>query len=256
MERALTWNFGGGTQSVAIAVLLARGKLPRPERIVIADTSREASETWSYADAYVRPLLAPLGLQIEVAPHSLATVDLYAKNGQLLIPAFSQKGMNETWCSAEWKAYVAERFYRSVGYGPKRPIKTWIGISLDEMGRAHPGKRRWQKLYWPLLFDVPMRREECRTLVLSEGLPEPPKSSCWMCPYRKNAQWRKLRDEWPEDFERACVLDAELRASADRQVYLHKSRVPLREADLSEPDALVAPLFGEVEHCDSGHCWV
>ena len=241
---------------MAIAVLIAQGRLPRPERIVIADTAREASETWAYADAHVRPLLAPLGLQIEVAPHSLATVDLYGKNGQLLIPAFTATGKNDTWCSAEWKTAVAQRYYRSLGYGPKRPIVTWIGISLDEIGRAAPGKRKWQQIKWPLLFDVPMRREECRRLVLSAGLPDPPKSSCWMCPYRRNSQWRNLRDAWPEDFAKACALDAQIRSDGWRQVYVHQSCVPLSDANLAEPDRPTSSLFGEVEHCDSGHCWV
>ena len=35
------WSFGGGTQSVAIAVLIAQGRLPKPERTIFADTSRK-----------------------------------------------------------------------------------------------------------------------------------------------------------------------------------------------------------------------
>ena len=35
-ERAIVWSYGGGVQSAAIAVLVVQGKLPRPERIVMA----------------------------------------------------------------------------------------------------------------------------------------------------------------------------------------------------------------------------
>jgi len=72
------WSYGGGTQSCAIAVLVARGDLPTPDCVVIADTGREASETWAYLDEHIRPLLAPL--EVHVAPKTLAT-RLYEATG-------------------------------------------------------------------------------------------------------------------------------------------------------------------------------
>ena len=88
-SRTLTWSYGGGTQSVAIAVLVAQGKLPKPEWIGIADTGRESSETWEYTDKWVRPMLRSVGCEIEVVSHSLSTVDLYSLKGELLIPAYT-----------------------------------------------------------------------------------------------------------------------------------------------------------------------
>lgn len=110
-ERALTWSFGGGTQSVAIAVLVARGELPAPEVAVIADTGREATETWDYLERHVRPLLEPVGVPVEIAPHDLSTVDLYGKNGDLLVPAYTGGGDGKlpTFCSTEWKKRVVAR---------------------------------------------------------------------------------------------------------------------------------------------------
>jgi hypothetical protein len=260
-ERALTWNYGGGTQSVAIAVLVAQGRLPKPEVVAIADTSREATETWEYTDRWVRPMLGSVGVEIAVVPHSLALEDLYGGDGDdtLLIPAYaSDGGALSNYCSGKWKAKVMARYYRSLGYGPKHPIRTWIGISLDEIGRMKPSGSIWQELYHPLVWDTPMRRDHCRELVEQAGLPTPPKSSCWMCPYRRNAQWRRLRDNYPEDFEQACQLDEQIRANDKRGgVWLHESRVPLREADLSDkPEPPMFGLFGEVRGCDSGMCWV
>lgn len=259
-DRALTWSYGGGTQSVAIAVLVAQGKLPKPEVVAIADTSREGSETWEYTDQWVRPMLREVGVEIHVVPHSLATVDLYGGSDDetLLIPAYTKDGALSTYCSGEWKRDPVARFLRSLGYGPQRPVRTWIGISVDEIGRMKPSRTEWQELYHPLIWDVQMRREHCRELVEKAGLPTPPKSSCWMCPYRRNAQWRRLRDHYPQDFENACRLDEEVRAK-DKQggVWLHESRIPLREADLTaDPEPPLFSLFGEVKGCDSGMCWV
>lgn len=85
----IIWSYGGGTQSVAIAVLVSKGELPRPGRVVIADTGREAQETWDYTRDVVNPLLSKVGLEVEVASHDYATVDLYGLNGDLLIPAYT-----------------------------------------------------------------------------------------------------------------------------------------------------------------------
>jgi hypothetical protein len=233
-QRAITWSYGGGTQSVAIAVLIAQGRLPKPECVVIADTGREATETWDYLAQHVRPLLRHFGIEVFIAGHDYATVDLYSHKGELLIPAYTKKGK----------------------LGPKRPVKTWIGISLDEKLRAKPQKMKWQTLHWPLLFDAPMTRAECRQLVLDAGLPEPPKSSCWMCPHRRDGQWTRLKEYYPDDFEQACRLDEQTR-EADQKggVWLHESRKPLREVDF-KVIIPVHPLFEQTTGCDSGNCWV
>jgi hypothetical protein len=254
-ERALTWSYGGGTQSIAIAVLVARGDLPTPECVVIADTGREATETWEYLDAHVRPLLASVGVEVEIAPHSLATTTgLYAINGDLLLPMFTAAGGKlPTLCSNEWKKRVVGRYLRAKGYGPKKPVTTWIGMSIDEVERAKPSGVKWQEYAWPLLFDVPMRRDECRQLVRDAGLPDPPKSSCYMCPHRQNHQWRHIRDNYPEDWGRAIAIDRLAREKDERGgVYVHRSRVPLEEADI-DTDTKEPSFF---DGCDSGFCFV
>lgn len=256
MERTDVWSFGGGTQSIAIAVLVAQKRLPMPKHVIFADTGREASETMEYFHANVEPIFNEVGLKLEIASHDLATVDLYSKKGELGIPAFTENGALKTFCSNEWKRRVIGRYLRSLGYGPKNPCRTWIGISVDEIGRAKESGLAWNENYYPLLFGVTMSRTDCRQLIFDYGLPEPPKSSCWMCPYRRDPQWRRLKEFYPADFEKACLLDEEIRAK-DRSngVYLHDSRMPLREVDFSEKETAQTSLFGEVKHCDSGLCW-
>lgn len=256
--RALTWSYGGGTESVAIAVLVSRGELPFPECVVIADTGREGSETWEYTDAYVRPLLATKGIEIEVVPHSLATVDLYSKKGELLIPAWTKpNGQMSTFCSVEWKRRPVARFLRQRGYGPKKPVDMWIGISIDEWMRAKGNSGvAWQSYLYPLI-DLHISRDDCKRIVMDAGLPEPPKSSCWMCPWRSEHQFARLRDRYPDDYTAAIQLDQEIRdRDTDHNVFLLKSRIPLGESSLSNEQTPVSTDTGEVEACDSGMCWV
>lgn len=70
MKRFQVWSSGGGTQSSAIAVLILKGLLPRPDAAVIADTGRENPETWEYLGNIVNPaLLKKFGdFQVERIP--------------------------------------------------------------------------------------------------------------------------------------------------------------------------------------------
>jgi hypothetical protein len=231
--RILTWSSGGGVQSTAIAVLVAQGRLPKPDAIVIADTGREQSAVWAYLEAHVQPLLATVGLRVEIAPHSLATVDLYGKNRDVLIPAFTRTGKLPTYCSNEWKRRVVLRYLRQQGYGPRRPVETWIGISLDEADRMKPSDTAWQSLSYPLIDLAPMTRQACYGVVASAGLPKPPRSSCWMCPHHTNAEWRQIRDHAPKDWQRALALERSLQAQ-DAGLSLHRSGQPLGEAPIDE----------------------
>jgi hypothetical protein len=245
----IVWSYGGGTQSVAIAVLIAQGQLPRPDMIVIADTDREASETWTYTDAHIRPLLAPLGLTIEIAPHSLATVDLYSPKGDCLLPAYTAVGKLPSFCSHKWKLRVVRRYMREQG------IETcieWLGISRDEAERMKVSDVQWIKYNYPLAMKMRMTRRDCVYLVERFGLPTPPRSSCWMCPNRGNEQWQRLKDYYPDEWGKACELDIEIRERDEKHgLYLHRSRVPLKDADLTVP-AVDNPLLD----CMGGVCWV
>lgn len=246
-SRPIIWSFGGGTQSVAIGVLVAQGRLPTPERVVMADTGREATETWDYLRDVVRPRL---GLNVEIATHGLATVDLHTDNGTVLLPMYTPpNGRLPSYCSNEWKRRVIARWLRERGYGPQNPVTLWLGISVDELHRAKPSGTEWIEVTWPLLYDVPLRRDECRALVREYGLPDPPRSSCWMCPHRGNTQWRRLRDHYPEDFAAAIALEASVR-ERDADAYLHPDRVPLDQAHLGDGQE---ELF---EDCDGGYCFV
>ena len=229
-------NYGGGSQTICICVLIAEGVLPRPDRIVIADTGREVRSTWDYLHQHITPYLKKRGLSVEIASHDLATVDLYSlKSETVLIPVFTQTGKMRSWCSGEWKTSVVRRYLRASGVAS---ATQWIGYALDE-------KRRWQgkstedgpwRLRFPLV-ELGIVQADCAVIIKKAGLPEARKSRCWMCPNQPNAEWRQLRDEFPKEFEDACRLDDEIREEDDEHAFfLHQSRVPLREADLSAAD--------------------
>ncbi len=258
--KPIIWSYGGGKQSVAIGVLIAAGKLPRPERAVIADTGREATSTWEYLEKYMQPRLNTVGLKVEIIPHSLALNDLYDGKGRVLVPAFTKGGIGQmrTFCSGEWKRDVTLRYLRSLNYGPKNPIRQWIGFSLDEIGRCKPSKRKWVEIEWPLIlgYGFTIKRESCVSLILESGLPEPKKSRCKICPFMSNQEWKDQELSYPADHLYAINLDKAITSKDGRGgAFLHRSGVPLADADLSAPDPAEHPLFGRGEDCKAGVCW-
>jgi len=205
-------SYGGGTQTAAMCVLVAQGKLPRPDYVIAADTGREMPTTWEYADTHMRPLLAAVGLDLHIAPHDLATVDLYSGNADLLVPAYTDTGKLPTYCSNEWKQRVVRRYARQV-LGCGTDMVNWIGFSLDEVKRikGEEGRR------YPLI-DLMLTKADCEHIITAAGLPLPRKSRCWMCPHQHNAEWREVRADaflWRQAIE----LDQEIRDMDERGGY-------------------------------------
>ncbi len=246
-----------------MCLLVARSKLPKPDIIVIADTGREATSTWEYLERHVQPMLAPLGLRVEIAPHDLATVDMYGTKGDLLIPAYTnqsgERGKLPTFCSNEWKQRVVMRYLRSKGV---EKCDIWLGFSFDEAERCKPSGTKWFHRVYPLIdglmepyvpwgigSGLAMNRSDCVQLIRDAGMPEPPKSSCLMCPHRRNDQWRDLRDNYPADFAEAVAFDEQMR-ERDPHVFLHESMMPLAIADLGSQSS------PQNDQCGLGFCFL
>lgn len=249
MNRTQVLSFGGGVQTVAMCLLVLKGVLPRPDRIVCADTGREVQSTWDYLRDHIGPRLAEAGLAVEIAGHELATVDLYGGNGDLLIPAYTTTGKLGGFCSNEWKARVVHRYLKTQGVAS---ADQWIGFTLEERRRVPkvPEVGPWRRSY-PLL-DLMLTRSDCEKVILDAGLPLPSKSACFMCPHRDNAEWRHVRDNHPDQWQQAIEIDTEIREADERGgLWLHVSRVPLAEADLEAVDRRLPD-----RQCGLGTCFV
>lgn len=243
-------NYGGGWQTTGMLVLIEQGTLPRPDRIVIADTGRERKTTWRYLEETAQPRMRALGLEIEIAPRSLAKVDIYSHQGTLLLPVYTLTGKLSAYCSNEWKQRVVDRHIRQTG-GPATAERThWIGFTFDERGRIKGTDGRW----FPLV-EMMLTKTDIRAIIRAAQWPDPTSSACYMCANLDNAEWRSIRENDPADFESACVLDEEIREDdlfkGGSGVWLHHSRVPLREANLDIEDRK-----GPARQCGLGMCFI
>lgn len=164
------WSCGGGTQSGAIAVLIKQGRLPKPDIAFMTNTGRERSSTWPFVEGFIRPTLASVGVDLQIIQAAdFARIDVFW-NDTVLIPGFTTQGgavgKLSPFCSGKWKRDVAERWLRSIGI---ESCRNWIGISMDEARRIRAQHRPWLQLWYPLIFEVCLRRHQCVELIRLDG---------------------------------------------------------------------------------------
>ena len=260
-------SLGAGVQSSTMALMAAKGEIgPMPAAAIFADTQAEPASVYKWLDW----LEGQLPFPVYRVTHGNLTDDqlklrVSGKTGntymKTMIPAYvakpDGKGLMGRKCTADYKVKVILKKAKQLGQVPRacKEIKViqWIGISMDEAHRMKPSRERWAKNIWPLI-DKEMTRNDCLSWMLRNGYPEPPRSACIYCPFHSDHEWKRLRDNEEEEWQKAVEFDRNLRAAARLQtgtarfrgdVFLHSSCLPLDEVELGAvPDKHQLSLFG------------
>ncbi len=246
-------SLGAGVQSSTIALMAKHGEItPMPDAAIFADTQAEPASVYKWLDWLEPQLPFPV---IRVTRGDMTSESLIIKDrkdgtgrwSKSLIPAFIQnkdgsKGIMGRQCTYSYKVEQLERASRlhgKVKRGQKNVTVTqWIGISWDEIQRIKPSRVAWSQHRWPLV-ELRMGRRDCIKWMESHGYPKPPRSACVYCPFHSDNEWRRLRDQEPEEFQRAIRFEKDLqevKAKTERMrgiPFLHPSCVPLDQVDLS-----------------------
>ena len=246
-------SLGAGVQSTTLALMAAHGEIgPMPDCAIFADTGWEPRVVREHLAWLMSPNVLPFPVHIVSAGDIRADL-LRAGTGErwASIPAFTRTvkrrrveiGMIRRQCTKDYKIVPIRRKVRElVGVtrrrSPDHPIvEQWIGISLDELMRMKPSFEAWQVNRWPLI-EQRMSRHDCLRWLERHGYPIPPKSACVGCPFHSDMRWREIRDRDPEAWGEAVAVDRAIRTGLRGirgEVYLHRSAVPLDQADLSTP---------------------
>lgn len=166
-------------------------------------------------------------------------------------------------CTADFKILVVDKWLREHG-AKTTGAQVGLGISLDEIERVKPNMdpetMAWKQNVFPLLDEVehPLSRQDCMNIIISAGLPVPPKSSCWFCPYHKLSVWQEMRQDQPELFWKSVDLEKFLNqrcASLGMDpVWLTRLLKPLDQATHEYGQR---GLFDDTfDACESGYCMV
>lgn len=237
--------------------LMSGNVLPFPVHIVSAGNIREQllaageGSRWASIPAFaktVTPAGAPVPILDEDEDGELIEVGQRRTTTETV-----SIGMIRRQCTTDYKIVPIRRKVRELAgltrrRSPEFPVvEQWIGISTDEIIRAKPSFEAWQVKRFPLI-EKRMCRQDCLAWLRRHGYPIPPKSACIGCPFHDNARWRHMRDydadAWAEAVEIDRVLRTGLRGIRG-EVFLHRSCVPLEQADLSTSvDRGQLDLFG------------
>lgn len=255
-------SLGAGVQSTTLALMAARGEIEAPDCAIFADTGDEPTAVYEHLAWLLSPGVLPFPVHIAKCDRSLKAALIAGDEDGARIPwHVGHGGMGGRNCTRNWKIRPIRRKIRELlGVGPRGyiapgTVESWVGISLDEITRIKPSGCRFIHNRH-ILIEARMSRQDCYTWLEHRQYRIPPKSRCKYCPYQGNVGWRDLKkspDEWAETIE----LDGWLRQPAQvarfhGQMYLHSSRVPLADADLSVADT-GPDLFG---HECEGMCGV
>lgn len=246
-------SLGAGVQSSTLALMAARGLVaPMPTAAVFADTQAEPAAVYRWLDWLETQLPFPVH---RITKGNLTKIALTIKERKMkdgfwsknLVPAFvlnrdGSKGIMQRQCTYDYKVVPLEQSARRIA-NIKRGQKTvgviqWIGISVDEASRMKDSRVSWAKHRWPLI-EMGMKRHDCLRWMEANGFPKPPRSACIYCPYHSDAEWRRLRNDSPEEFLVAVQFERDLqavKAKTERMngiPFLHDSLIPLDKVDFS-----------------------
>ena len=280
------FSFGGGVQSHAVLVLQAQGKLREPyDYFVFSNVGHDSEnpETLAYIEQYTIPFCAARGIEfVEVQkttrgePETLVEF-IYRTERSVPIPARMSNGApgNRT-CTSDFKITVIDRWIRDNGY---THAIVGLGISTDEIQRMRSEK--WydqqsgkkfgflKKREHPLI-DLGLRRSDCKRLIEQAGLPVPPKSSCYFCPFMKRNEWKRLKRSGAmvtingvhmPVFKAAVAIEHQInekRGAIGRdRVYLHSAtNGVMSRLEHAVGDQLELPFMAEFEEAEAcgGYC--
>ncbi|MFE4867649.1 hypothetical protein [Streptomyces sp. NPDC056682] len=274
-------SLGAGVQSSTVLLLAAEGRLPKPDAAIFANTGWEPKKVYQHLERLTSEVAQPAGIPVyKVSAGNIRNDALDPDHRFASMPLFIRNqdggdGMTRRQCSNEYKVKVIKAKTRELlGYPHPKPVprgvyvEQWIGISRDEIGRAKDADVQYMRNAFPLL-DMDgaadgrdgWTRDDCERYLAAHGFGDTPKSACIGCPFHGNAQWRRMRDEQPDEWADAVAFDKAIRSGNARgnangkpllgEAYLHRSRLPLDQAPIDRVTAFEwakqqTDVFGQI----------
>ena len=279
-------NLGAGVQSTALYLMSIDGdepEVPRFDAAIFADTQEEPDEVYRHLEwlekqggpTIIRTTAGRLGDALEKG--SDASGNIRSDGGHYisiptyqLTPSTGDKGLTQRQCTSDFKVKPIERLIRERCGGqfgrplPKDVIvHQYMGLSFDEPKRVIRVKQRFLakpsnwKVHFPL-WEMQFTRADCQAYLRDRMPYEVPRSACVFCPFKRDDEWRRLRDNDPNGWSRAIEIDAVCRTGTglDAQRFLHRSCQPLGEVDLRPADekSRQRHLFAGFQDECEGYC--
>ncbi len=213
-------SHGGGVNSWALYLwLIEQGEKPEEDfEAVFVNHGTDWPETYEYMD-----MMIAKGYPVTVIQPDAQGFDNlydYCFEGAVDIPNRLLR-----WCTDKFKIRP-QKLYQ------QKPCVAMVGYDAGEPDRVNArfGSGGGVEYRFPLVEEG-INRQGCIEIIQSNGLPVPPKSGCYICPFQKRSQWIELRERHPELFCKAQKLEQvcnQRRASQGKDPLYFKDR-PLEQ---------------------------
>jgi len=264
-------SYGGGVQSTALCVLATQGKIGQIDAALFSNVGDDSEHPATIT--YVREVMIPWCAERGLPVHELKRLN---RQGQVVtlwthlmrpesrslpipvrMPDTGAPGTRN--CTAEFKIKVIEKWLKSHGVSKTSPAAVCIGFSTDEAHRASNRRATPYELPEHPLLDLRLSRTDCKNIISRAGLPVPPKSACFFCPFHRPKMWSKMRRDEPALFQKSVELENTLNERRRKRgrdpVYLTRFGKPLAEAIPEMQSDLPGLLDPDTDSCDDGYCW-
>ena len=219
-------SFGGGVNSVALMLWLLDHNIKF--EAVFADHGGDYPETYEYVD-----MLLSKGYEITVLK---TTKKAHGKDLNLYDFCHEYKmcpGIRFRWCTSMFKVEPLIKHQ-------EKPCFVFLGIGYEERHRA----KRKAEYHEGIIKDYPLidhniNRQGCVEIIKAHGLPVPPKSGCFFCPFQKASEIRELYHRCDDLFDKALELEKrniEYNKAKGKQQsgFLHISNRPLEVVAMTD----------------------
>jgi len=267
-------SLGAGVQSSTLLMKIYNGEIAPVDVAIFADTGNEPQEVYDWFEFLKDKVKDKIKIESvknnrntgNIAEDILSPVGFFAS-----IPVYTtnketgKAGITLRTCTDRYKIRpIGEKIREllDVSNLRGRVVEIVMGISFDEIQRAKYPPNKWQINCYPLVENK-ITRHDCLHYFESLNFPTPPRSACVICPYHSNKEWKRIKDNFPEEFEYAVNFDNELRSEEtksqfvnklDSELFLYKEKVPLKDATFEDnKKGFQGSLFDD--ECE-GYCGV
>ena len=256
-------SLGAGVQSSTLLFLYEKKILrPMPNAAIFADTQSEPKEVYTYLE-YLKKEIKNIPILTCTAGNLVKDNFGLGESGKKNHPPplYVRKedgkiaGMLRRQCTYDYKILPVQKLIRQIA-GVKKyerirgQINLSLGISTDEIQRMKASRVPWLKHRFPLIDEKRWSRQDCLEFYDQIKLPKPPRSACYMCPYKSNKEWAHLKKNCPEDWAKAVKFDNDLRTVNVKKGYkyfVHPERIPLELVDLTPKHSNKLSFLDECE---------
>jgi len=249
-------SLGLGVQSTTLLEMACEGEItPAPDFALFADTQAEPRGVYEHLTRLQRRNSIPFPIKVIGKGNLRQSVEqsINSTGGRFASVPFFVKdeagsiGAGRRQCTKEFKLEpIWKAIRQELGVEPKRRVpkgtvvEVWIGITTDEIIRVSPDRHAWAHNRFPLI-EKHMSRGDCMEWLKRREIAVPVKSRCVFCPFTSNEEWRRIKADDPEQWADACDVDRKIRDGGKSrglrgQQFVHRSGMPLDEADLRVPD--------------------